>query len=132
MEILISIISLLLLILLILSPIVLFKKLNITKFKFLSYIALGIIITVVIMLIIGWWSSKSTEIQLSQYGYNFDGMNEKERYLYISSQNIERVKSLEISINGIGWPAKVIIMYPFYFVYLLSVYFIMNLIRNRK
>jgi len=132
MEILISIISFLILIILVIFPVVLFKKLNRSKFKFLSYLVLGIIITVTITLIMSWWSYKSTEILLSHYGYNFDAMSKDGRYLNVSMENIQNVKSLEISRNGIGWPAKVMIIYPFYFVYLLLVYLVMNLIRKDK
>ena len=92
----------------------------------------GLIITFIIILITAWWSSESTEILLSKNGYNFDAMNYEERFENVKKENLEKVKTLEISKNGIGWPAKVMFIYPFYFVYLLLIYLVMNLISNRK
>ncbi len=132
MEILFSIISFLLLILLIVSPIVIFKKLKQSNFKFLKYLTLGSIITFIIILIMAWWSSESTEILLSQNGYNFDAMNYEERFANVAKENLEKVKNLEISKNGIGWPAKIMFIYPFYFVYMLLVFLVMNFISKRK
>jgi hypothetical protein len=96
MKILFSVISFLLFIALVISPILLFKKLTTTKFKLHIYFVLGIIITAIILLIMGWWSSKSTEILLFQNGYNFDAMNEQERYANVASKNLEHVKNLEL------------------------------------
>lgn len=132
MKILFSAISLLLFITLVISPILLFKRLTTTKLKLPIYLGLGIIITAIILLIMGWWSSKSTEILLFQNGYNFDAMNEQERYANVASENLEHVKNLEISRNGIGWPAKIILIYPFCLVYVLLVYFVMNLTKKSK
>ena len=79
-----------------------------------------------------WWSSKSTEILLSQNGYNFDAMNYEERFGNVAKENLEKVKNLEISKNGIGWPVKVMFIYPFYFVYMLLIFLVMNFISKRK
>ncbi len=127
-----SIISFLLLIALLVFPIVLFKKIKASKFKFLIYFGAGTIISILFISILGWWSDKSTELLLSQNGFNFDAMNDSERYANVASENLDKVKSLEISKNGIGWPAKVMVIYPFYFVYILLFYLVMNLIKIRK
>ena len=132
MEILFTVISFLLLFALGITPILLFKKLNVTKFKFLMFLGLGIVITAIILLIMGWWSSKSTEILLSQNGFNFDSMDEQERYANVAKENLEQVKNLENSRNGIGWPAKVIMIYPFYLAYILLVYLVMILTKKTK
>jgi len=132
MEILFSIISFFLLIALFALPILLFRKLRIKKLKFLYYIVIVLAITLIILIIMGWWSSKSTEILLSQNGYNFDAMNENDRYLNVPNDKIETVKNLEISMNGIGWTAKVIIFFPFFFLYSLFAYPVMVLINKRK
>jgi hypothetical protein len=126
MEIIAAIISFILLIGLILSPILILKKLNKShfKYKFIVYLALGIIITSILMLVFAWWSYFSNRLLLSHYGYDFDAMNYQERFKQVSSNNLERVKSLEISNMGIGWPLKAIMSYIFYSPYLLLVYLV--------
>ncbi len=76
------------------------------------------------MLITGWWGYISQKILLSHYGYNFDAMNDLERFRTVAIENLERVKRLEINMLGIGWPAKVFMIYIFYAPYLLIVYLI--------
>jgi hypothetical protein len=51
-------------------------------------------------------------------------MNDTERFGNVLPNNMERVKKLEKSMMGIGWPLKVIITYAFYFPFLLIVYFV--------
>jgi hypothetical protein len=135
MEILTTIISFSLLIALLSSPILILiglKRRKIEKYKFLTYLTLGIIITSIITLTFGWWSDTSNELLLSYYGYDFDAMNENERFANVSTDNLERVKSLEISMMGIGWPLKTIITFAAYSPYLLIVYLVTYLIRKNQ
>jgi hypothetical protein len=135
MEIIVTIISFLFIIALIALPIVILiglKRLNVKKFKFLTYLILGVVITSIITLTFGWWSDTSNEILLSYYGYDFDAMTDTQRFSNVSPENLERVKGLEISMMGIGWPLKAIMTFIVYSPYILVVYLIVYLIQNRK
>jgi hypothetical protein len=134
MEILATLISIVLLIGLIVSPILIQSRLNKSnqKYKLVIYVFTATIFTSLPMLLFSWWSDKSNEILLSHYGYDFDAMNGAERFAKVASENIERVKKLEISMMGIGWPLKAIISYLFYFPYLLIIYFIFNVANKNK
>ena len=135
MEDLTTIISIALLIGLILTPILLFygiKKWNPFKFDFLTYLILGIIITAGITWTFAWWADYSDQVLMSHYGYYFDAMNDTERFGNVQSENLEKVKQLEIGYFGIGWPLKAIMSYVFYCPYLLIVYFIGQFIRRMR
>lgn len=128
-------ISFLLLVGLVLSPILILLRLNKSniRYKFVSYLIISIIITASITWIFAWWSYISDIMLLAHYGYNIDGMNAKEFYGHVAAENMERVKSLEKNIMGIGWPLKAILSYVIYMPYLLLVYLITYVIRkNRK
>ena len=135
METLTVIISITLLIGLISTPILLFygvKKWSPIKFDFLTYLILGIIITAGITLTFAWWADYSDQLLMSHYGYDFDAMNDTERFGKVQVENLEKVKQLEIGYFGIGWSLKAIMTYIFYLPYLLIVYLIGQLIRRRK
>ena len=138
METLISIISLILLLVLISVPIVLFvgiKKWYRLKFDFLTYLILGLLITAVITGLFAWWAYYSNIILLQHYGayvFNTDSGGYQVSYENILPVNIDKVKSLEASIMGIGWPLKVIMSFIFYSPYLLIVYFFGQLISKMK
>ena len=135
MEALTFIISMILLIGLILSPILLFIgiwKLKKSKFNFLTYLILGLVITAGITLTFAWWADYSDQLLLSHYGYNLDAMNDFERYGNVKSEDLEKVKQIEIGYFGIGWPLKAIMTYVFYCPYLLIVYLIGITIRKMK
>lgn len=124
MEILTTTITFLLLITLIVSPsFIIFglNKLNLTN-KFLLYLVSGIIITSILTFLFAFWSNLSNKILLSHYGYDFEAMNDIERYRNVAKENLEKVKGLEISIMGIGWPLKAFMVYIVYSPYLLIVY----------
>ncbi|MCO5239536.1 MAG: hypothetical protein M9904_05725 [Chitinophagaceae bacterium] len=87
--------------------------------------------TAIIALTFGWWADTSDQMLLKHYGYNFDAMNDTERFGNVSSDNIERVKNLEKSIMGVGWQLKVIITYVFYSPYLLIVYLVAYLFSKK-
>jgi hypothetical protein len=126
MEAIVTVITLLFLIVLILSPIVLIRfvnKLNI-RFKFIVFLIIGLVLMFSINFVFAWWSYTSDMILLKYYGYNIDGMSEQEFYGNVLPENMEKVRSLEISIMGIGWPLKAILSSIFYSPFLLLVYFL--------
>jgi hypothetical protein len=59
-------------------------------------------------------------------------MTDTQRFSNVSPENLERVKGLEISMMGIGWPLKAIMTFIVYSPYILVVYLIVYLIQNRK
>ena len=135
METLTTIVSLILLVGLISTPVILFvgiKKWYRLKFDFLTYFVSGLILTAGIMLTFAWWADYSDHLLMSHYGYDFDAMNDIERYQNIESENLEKVKQLEIGYFGIGWPLKAIMSFAFYSPYLLIVYLVGQLIRRMK
>jgi hypothetical protein len=134
MEIITTIIDFILLIGLISIPILIIWRLNKVniKYKFIAYLTIGIVITAVITLTFAWWADTSDRMLLAHYGYNIDGMNETEFYGQVSPENMERVKSLERSMMGIGWPLKAYMTYVVYSPYILMVYFASQLIRKAR
>ena len=135
METLTTIISFLLLLGLISVPILLFvgiKKWYRLKFDFLTYLITGLIFTAGIMWTFAWWVDFSDQLLISHYGYDFDAMNDTERFANVESENLEKVKQLEIGHFGIGWPLKAIMSFVFYSPYLLIVYGVGQLIRKMK
>ena len=133
METIINIVSFILLIGLFLSPVFIVWRLNRlnVRYKFIIYLTICILTTAIIALTFGWWADTSDQILLKHYGYNFDAMNDTERFGSVSSDNIERVKNLEKSIMGVGWQLKVIITYVFYSPYLLIVYLVTYLFSKK-
>ena len=103
-----------------------------TKYDFVIYLIFGVLITAGIMWTTAWWGYYSTELLMSHYGYDFDAMNETERFESVKLENLERVKKLKNDYLGIGWPAKAIMAFVFYSPYLLIVYFGGWLIRRIK
>ncbi|MCP2026249.1 hypothetical protein L1276_001393 [Flavobacterium sp. HSC-32F16] len=113
------------LIALIILPLLLLNKLykRDLKMLFISYLLISAAITFVLVLIMAWWSHFSIELLLSHYGYDSYLLTETERLRNVSAQNIDRVKTLDSSRMGIGWPLKAILFYIFYSPYLLIAYF---------
>lgn len=134
MEILIRIISLIFFAGLIICPIILLKQINKTKikFKFVIYLAFGIVLNAIIVFVFAWWGYISDLILLKHYGYNIDGMNETEFYGNVLPENMDKVKNMETSIMGIGWPLKAMMTYVYYFPYLIIVYLVAYLIGKKK
>ena len=134
MEILTTTITFLLLIALIVSPsFIIFglNKLNL-KYKFLLYLFSGIIITSILTFLLAFWSDWSNKILLSHYGYDFDAMNDVERYRNVTKENLGKVKGLEISMMGIGWPLKAFMADSIYLPYLLIVYILTYFYKKNK
>jgi len=134
MQIITTTISFILFITLIVFPIFLINKIHKLHLKhnFIFYFISTLIISSILVLFFAWWSHYSTKILLSHYGYNFDSMNDIERFENVSLENLERVKNLEISMMGIGWPLKAIITYLIYCPYLLIIYIISYFKKEKK
>ncbi|MBX3163803.1 MAG: hypothetical protein KF900_04935 [Bacteroidetes bacterium] len=133
METITTIISFILLISFLLSPVFIILKLNklYIKRKFIFYLLIGLITTAVIILISAWWVNRSDRMLLAYYGYNIDGMNEVEFYGQVAPENMKRVKQLEFNIMGVGWVLKAIMTFIIYApLYLLVVYLVNFLIRK--
>jgi hypothetical protein len=130
MEILVKIVSLGLLVGLILAPILILAKLNKLniRYKFVAFLTLTLIITSILTFLFAWWVDTSNEILLSHYGYDFDALNDADRFQDVSEGNNERVKQLETGRMGIGWPLKAFMIYMVYSPYLLVIYLIGYLI----
>lgn len=135
METLTTIISFILLIGLISIPILLFvglKKWKRLRFNFLTFLIIGLISTAGVTLIFAWWADYSDQVLMNHYGYDFDAMNETDRFEKIKTENLERVKQLEIGYFGIGWPLQAIMTFVFYSPYLLIVYLVGHFITKVK
>ncbi|HEY0740458.1 MAG TPA: hypothetical protein VGD40_03315 [Chryseosolibacter sp.] len=135
METVVTAVSFGLIIALILSPIAILialRRFDVKRYKFLVYLTFGLIITSLITLTFGWWSDTGNEMLLDHYGYDFDAMNDTEKFANVSSENLERVKSLEISRMGIGWPIKVMMTLAMYSPYILIVYLVAYLIQKAR
>ena len=137
MEITITIITLLIFGGLLLSPLIIFKLLKNTnsKFVFVLYMTIGIFFTAIISLIFGWWTHKSNVFLLEYYnGYhiNPDSNSGQIYYETVLPKNMERVKELEKSYMGIGWPLKSIFLFVFFLPYLLIAYFVKYLIDKNR
>lgn len=125
MEILLKIMSFVLLVSLVIFPIFILKQLQKRKTKniFIPYLMISLISTFILILIIAWWTNFSNKLLLSHLGYNFEAMNDIQRFQNVASKHLDKVKKLRISTMGIGWPLKAFMFYPFYLPYLLIVYF---------
>jgi len=124
MEIFTTIISFLILGLIIIAPIILLvilKRLKVSK-VLIFYSLIGLILLGLLMLVFAWWGHNSNLILLEHYGYNMDGWNDIEQYGSVSPENLERVKVLEISVLGIGWPLKAMFGFVTFIPYLIVVY----------
>lgn len=124
METLITVINFLFLGLVILTPILLFvilKKLN-TKYFSVFYFLMGGVVTGVIICFLSWWIDQSNCILLEYYGYNMYGMNIAESYDKVLPENLERVKEIEISTMGIGWPLKALVGFIIFSPYLVVIF----------
>jgi len=78
MEFLVTAITLILLAGLLISPILLLRFINRTniKYKFVSYLTIGVFLTSLITIVFAWWAYTSDLLLLKHYGYDIDGMNE--------------------------------------------------------
>ena len=124
MEKLITISNFLILGLIIIAPIlilIILKRLK-TKRTVIIYSLIGLSVLGVLMLIFAWWSHESDLILLKHFGYNIDGMSETEFFGNVLPENLDKVKRLETSVMGIGWPVKAIFGFVMTIPYLIFVY----------
>ncbi|WP_291856364.1 hypothetical protein [Marinilabilia sp.] len=124
METLIALSNFLIAGLIIIAPVLIFiilKKLK-TKRPLIIYSLIGLFVLGVLMWIFAWWSYESDLILLKHYGYNLDGMSETEFFGNVLPENMDKVKRLETSIMGIGWPVKAILGFVMTIPYLIFVY----------
>ena len=129
MEKLITLVSFSLFVGILLCPILLLRKIKTTKirYKFLTYLTIGLFLNAVIVLVFAWWSYTSDLMLLEHYGYDIDGMNETEFYGNVIPENMDKVKSIQRSIMGIGWPLKAIFAFVFCSPWIIVVYFVFYL-----
>lgn len=135
MEISLYAIKFILLIVIIMAPIILLNRLHKRHLKntFVPYLIFGTIIMFPLLLSIAWWGDFSTRILLSHLGYNFEAMNNVERFKNVTIEDLVKVKNLEKEMLGIGWPLKAILFYLFlYCPYLFIVYLASLLYRKNK
>jgi hypothetical protein len=133
MEILMTITNFLILGLIIISPILIliFLKRSNNKRTPIKYFLISFFILAVLIWIFAWWGDKSDMILLNRYGYNYDGLNDNERFRNVLEENINKVKGLETDIMGIGWPLKAIFGFIITIPYIIFVYF-GNVLINRE
>lgn len=134
MEILITTIKFILIIILIFCPFLILIKLHKqnSNYSFAIYLILSAVTTFILVLVLAWWSHYSCQLLLSHFGYDNDAWSDLEKFKNITSENLNKVKEIDKSRMGIGWPLKAFIFYPFYFLYLLIVYVTNNFIKNLK
>ncbi|MDO5666064.1 MAG: hypothetical protein Q4G63_12535 [Bacteroidia bacterium] len=87
------------------------------------YFLIGIILSSLLIYFFAWWVDASNIILLKYYGYNLQGINIVESYENVLPQNIQKVKNIEKSLMGIGWPLKAIFGFIIFIPYLLAVFF---------
>ncbi len=80
------------------------------------------VVTALFLFLFSYWSYASHQLLLTHYGYVTDGASETERYGNVAPENLEQVKRLQLSVTGIGWPLKALMMFELYWPYLLVVY----------
>jgi len=129
MEKLIAFVSFSLFVGILLCPILLLRKIKKTRirYKFLTYLTIGLFLNAVIVFVFAWWNYTSDIILLEHYGYDIDGMNETEFYGNVIPENMDKVKSIQRSILGIGWPLKAIFAFVFCSPWIIVVYFVFYL-----
>ena len=129
MEKLITLVSFSLFVGILLCPILLLRKIKTTKirYKFLTYLTIGLFLNAVIVFVFAWWNYTSDIILIEHYGYNIDGMNEAEFYGNVIPENMDKVKSIQRSIMGIGWPLKAIFAFVFCSPWIIVVIFVFYL-----
>src|SRR5690349_5068937 len=120
MEALTTAISIALILGLLLAPILIFIRTNRSHSpsrRSFIYLILCFVLTAGLTMAFAWWAHYSTELLMSHYGYDFEAMGDADRFREVKSESVERVKSLELSHFGIGWPLKAINMYELYAAY---------------
>lgn len=134
MEILITTIKFLLIIILIFCTFLILNKVykQNSNYIFIIYLISSAVTTFILVLVLAWWSDYSSQLLLSHLGYDNNAWNDLEKFKNVTSENLNKVKEIDKSRMGIGWPLKAFIFYPFYFLYLLIFYVINYFIKRIK
>ena len=135
MEVLVGIISFLFLGLILISPWVILKFLKGKQIaiKFLLYLLCAIPSLFLLMLAFAWWGDYSDYLLLEHYGFDWNTEQTiEERFNNVLPENIERVKQLNVSYFGIGWPLKAIFGTTAFSPYLFLVFIVQILISWTK
>ena len=134
METLIAIIDFLVLGIIIVTPILILtilKKSNLRSYV-IFYFLIGIILSGLIICLFAWWTDISNSILLKHYGYNVLGMNTTELYKNVMPADLERVRNIENSVMGIGWPLKAIFGFIIFIPYLCVVFIGSKIIEKKE
>lgn len=110
MELLRDIISLLLGIIILVYPLFIIPSLRKRRDVMLFLLA-TFVFTGILCLILLWWDDYSTWRLMAYYGWNFDGMCERECLQNVEACNRERVQKLWNHNMGVGWPVKAFLCY---------------------
>lgn len=117
-------------VLLVLLPIIFFLFLrDIKKFKFLFYLFLTLTFGIVFLFLFAKHSNRQNEILLKQCGGDVENLWSMD-YSQVLPENIEKVKSLQISLSGLGWPMKAMMVSPFYLIYTVLIYPILSILQK--
>jgi len=124
MDTLLTIVDFLVLGLIIAIPILLLHILKWSTIEHYSiyYFSIGLLLLGLAIYFFAWWTYEADMMRLEYYGYNIDGMNDEEFYGKVLPENMEKVKSIQISVMGIGWKLKAIFGFIAAIPYLLIVY----------
>ena len=99
-------------------PLIILRKMKAAKTKYVNvkFIFYVFFICALLSVFCAFWKDYSSEILLRNYNayvFNPDSGGEQVEYNKVTSENIERVKQLEKTIMGIGWPLKAIFIFTF-------------------
>ena len=127
MEIILTTASFTIFIYILVSPIILLLMIlkSKSKFKFITYFLIGLVLISINSIFFGWWTNMENKILLKHfntYHINPDSNGYQVYYEKVLPENIEKVKSLEKNIMGIGWTLKSIFICFYLFLYLFFIY----------
>lgn len=122
-----------LLLALILFPLFIVMKLNKLKFRrsFIFYLILGLIGAFLFIFLIAWWVDFSNKFLLVHYGFDFQAMNDFERYENVKKVDFIEVKELEKQMMGICWPLKAILFYVVFYLPYFIIVFVLNFLAKK-
>ena len=99
-------------------PLIILRKMKARKTKYLNFKFTFYVLLICALLSIfcAFWKNYSSEILLRNYNayvYNPDSGGEQVEYAKVKLEDLERVKELEKTIMGIGWPLRAIFIFTF-------------------
>ena len=118
LEFLIRFSYLILLLSFVIIPIISLRKMKSrnTKFVKIKFPFYVLLICASLSILFAFWKDYSSEILLRSYNayeLNPDSGTEQVEYKNVRSENIQRIKELENTVMGIGWPLKAIFLFVF-------------------